>query len=111
MKRMSPVQENWNPLLQALEGHSRSVSAVAFSRENKVQALQSSTEERGSVKSVVGEVFLSTRQSVLKLHSSTKWCKKSLRHCLFPDRSQFPMIFNEVECQTGLRFNGTRILG
>jgi WD40 repeat protein len=38
IKRTLRVQEDWNPSLQTLEGHSDSVSAVAFSPDGKLVA-------------------------------------------------------------------------
>src|SRR5947208_2538508 len=38
IKKLPAVQENWNPSLQALEGHSGLVTAVAFSRDGQLLA-------------------------------------------------------------------------
>ncbi|KAF2183951.1 hypothetical protein K469DRAFT_581137, partial [Zopfia rhizophila CBS 207.26] len=44
IKRPPEVEKDWNALLQTLEGHSRSVSAVAFSPDGKVLASASDDE-------------------------------------------------------------------
>jgi WD40 repeat protein len=38
MRRSPEVKNNWKFLLQTLEGHSRSVNAVAFSPDGKLPA-------------------------------------------------------------------------
>ena len=38
MRRLPEVENNWNALLQTLEGHSRSVNAVVFSPDGKLLA-------------------------------------------------------------------------